>query len=31
MRQVELLVEGLMIYQVIDKRNLELDDIAKGK
>ena len=31
MRQVELLVEGLMIYQVIVKRHLELVDIAKGK
>ena len=26
-----LIVQGLMLYQVIHKRKLELDDICKGK
>ena len=26
----KLLIEGLIIYHVIDKRRLELEDIAKG-
>ena len=30
-KQPKVIVHGLMIYQVLDKRHLELDDLATGE